>query len=223
VSRGLVIPLTPEQVVTRALYLAGERTIHDLDEHVLLRTDTPEYCPVIFYRLNGKHDGLPAYNGGKDPRATDPADRWTKPGKTFVNVTCDCMGGAAWCAGFDRYQPKRMPASIGYGGWYNTDSMLLDARGPARCFIELAKPEPGTMITCASGTPGHEVGHVGTVVGYRLAEWDPTSRECWEAIEVVDIAARRDRRGMPARANMRTTGRGWFGTGAGFLRSVMMP
>lgn len=215
-TRGLVVPLTPGQVVTRALYLAGERTVHDLDEHVLVRSDTPELCPVIYYRLTD-------HNGGKDPRATDPADRWrTKvDGATFV--TSDCMGAAAWCSGFDRYQPSRMPASIGYGGWYNTDSMLLDARGPAACFVDVGRPEPGTMITCRSGSRGHTVGHVGVVVGYRLAEWDPTVRECWEAIGVVDVASRRDRRGNPARANMRTTGRGWFDTGAGFLRSVMTP
>lgn len=212
-SRGTVVPLTPAEIVTRARFLAGEVGGEALDEYVLF--PLPE-CPVIYYRLNGKHDGYPAYNGGKDPMASSPADLWSKKGSTFVNVTSDCMGGAAWCSGFDRYQPQRMPASIRYKGWYNTDSMLMDARGPAACFIDVGRPQLGSMITCASKTPGHRVGHVGIVVDVP-AEWDPSKRGCWEAIGVVDVAGRK------GRANMRTTGRGWYGTGARFLRSVMGP
>jgi hypothetical protein len=216
-TRGLVVPLTREQIVIRALYLAGELTIHELDEHVLLRTDTPERCPTIYYRLNGKSDGFPAHNGGKNPRATDPADRWSKPGSAHVNVTSDCVGGSSWCQGFDRFQERRFAHVRGYDGWINTDSMLWEARNAERCFVDVGRPDLGTMIVCRSGSPGHKVGHVGTVTDYKLAEWDPTVRACWDAIEVVDIAGRK------GRANMRTTGRGWFGTGAGFLRSVMQP
>jgi len=213
VSRGTVVPLTPAQVVARALYLADEKTILDLDDHVLVRTDTPERCPTIFYRLE-------AHNGGTDPTAPDPASRWRTEGG-FNAVTCDCMGGAAWCAGFDRYQPMRMRKAIGYGGAFNTNSMILDITlplltGETRCFESLGRPEPGSMIVCKSGSPGHKVGHVGTVVGYQLAEWDPTQRACWEAIEVVDVA------GRAGRANKRTTGVGWRGTGALFLRSIMV-
>lgn len=201
-TRGRIVPLTPAEVVTRALYLAGERSIHDLDEHVLIRTDTPEYCPTIYYRLKD-------HNGGTDPTATDPATRWQSvSGRT--NVTSDCVGGAAWCSGFDRYQPMRFGHI--YSGWINTNSMLLDARGPGRCFAELDRPEPGALIVCASGTRGHRVGHVGVVVGYELADWDPADVACWQAVQVVDIAGRR------GRANRRTTGRGWWGTGGGFLR-----
>ncbi len=206
-TRGRIVPLTPSQVVARARYLAGELAVHELDDHVLLRTDTPEHCPVIYYRL---HD----HNGGKDPTTTDPADRWTSD-TGVACVTCDCIGGASWCAGFDRYQPDRF-AHI-YDGWINTDSALMDAHGPAKCFTDVRRPDPGTMIVCRSGSLHHTVGHVGTVVGYKLAEWDASIPACWEAIDVVDVA------GRAGRANMRTTGRGWFGTGAGFLRSTMQP
>lgn len=195
-KRGVVLGLSLEQVRERALYLAGPK------------------CAVGYYRLNGKHDGLPAYNGGKDPTAADPFDRWSRPGSTFVNVTADCIGGAAWCGGFDRYQPERF-AHI-YEGWINTDSMLEDARGPARCFVELPRPTPGCFIVCASHTPGHEVGHIGTVVEVPL-EWDASAPECWSAIGVVDVAST----GAGRRANTLRTGRGWFGTRAGFVQSVM--
>ncbi len=217
-TRGRVVSLTPEQVVTRALYLAGERTVHDLDDHVLVRTNTPEGCPTIYYRLT-------EHNGGTDPTAPDPASRWSEEDATGIShprITCDCMGGAAWCGGFDRYQPVRMRPSIGYGGAFNTNSMILDITlsligNEVRSFESLRRPEPGSMIVCKSGSPGHTVGHVGTVVGYQLAEWDPTQRACWEAIEVVDVAGRK------GRANKRTTGIGWRGTGALFVRSLMTP
>jgi hypothetical protein len=205
--RGLVVSLSPAETVTRALYLAGERTIVDLDEHVLIRTDTPERCPTIYYRLKG-------FNGGRDPRATDPATRWIEDGGKQVNVTADCVGGASWCGGWDRFQPERFEHI--YEGWINTDSMMMDATKPRRCFEPSPVPRPGWMVVCGSGSRGHKVGHVGTIVSVP-AEWDETKRECWDAIGVVDIA------GRDGRANMRTTGRGWFGTDAMFLRSAMRP
>jgi hypothetical protein len=206
--RGAVVHLTPDQVVNRALYLAGERALWDLDEHVRKRDrilDGEPECPVIYYRLEG-------HNGGTDPFAPDCASHWQSAGGNN-NVTSDCVGGAAWCSGFDRYQPERF-AHI-YSGWINTDSMLMDARGPGKCFEDVGRPELGTMIVCRSGTRGHTIGHVGIVVGYKLAEWNPDDVACWEAIDVVDVAAR------AGRANRRTTGRGWYGTGAGFLRQTM--
>lgn len=209
-ARGVALYLTPEQVVARALYLAGERSLGDLDAHI--RTHglpvppwSTEKCPTIYYRLSG-------YNGGKDPTAPDCADHWTQAGGSPA-VTSDCVGGAAWCSGFDRYQPTRFKHI--YDGWINTDSMIMDARGPGKCFESIGRPERGTMIVCRSGTRGHAIGHVGIVVGYQRAEWDPSDRACWEAIEVVDVA------GRTGRANLRTTGRGWFDTDAMFLRSTM--
>jgi hypothetical protein len=205
-TRGLVVPLTLGQIATRARYLAGEVQGHELDEFV--RSPAVE-CPALFYRL--------AYpNGGTDPTAPDPAARWSNPGSTFVNITADCIGGASWCGGWDRKQPMRF-AHL-YSGSINTDSMLLDARGERRCFEPVDRPAPGLFVVCASGSPGHKVGHIGTIVSVP-AEWDAKLRECWEAIGVVDVASR----GAGVRANKRTTARGWFGTGALFVHSIMKP
>jgi hypothetical protein len=157
-TRGAVVQLAPTDIVARALYLAGEVTSAELDQHV---RNPAKVCATGYYRLKD-------HNGGKDPTAPDPFTRWQG------NITSDCMGGAAWCGGFDRYQPARLPL---YDGWINTDSMVMDVP----------------------------------------AEWDRTRRECWEAIGVVDIAARK------GRANRRTTGRGWFGAGAVFAVSTMRP
>jgi hypothetical protein len=212
-TRGLVVPLTLAQIATRARYLAGEVQGPELDAFV--RGPAVE-CPAIYYRLNGDDDGLPPYNGGTDPMAPDPADRWSKPGSTFVNITADCMAGAAWCGGFDRKQPVRF-AHL-YGGSINTNSMILDAQDQRRCFEPVERPAPGLFVVCASGSPGHKVGHIGTIVDVP-AEWDAGLRECWEAVGVVDIASR----GAGVRANKRTTARGWFGTGALFVQGIMQP
>lgn len=248
-TRGLVVPLTPEQCVARLRFLAGKVPLYELDQHVLDNLPLPSemlrngyqaealviargmevdghreearayvlehassiYCPAIYYLLED-------HNGGKSPIAPDPADRWTRPGGDgTVFRTCDCSGAQAWAHGFDRYQPER-GAHI-YGGWFNTDSKMLDAMGPQKCFEPLNGPEPGSIIVCMSGAPGHKIGHEGGVVGYRGVEWDPNERECWGLIDVVDVAAL----GAGVRANTQRTGLGWYGTGAMFLRSKMQP
>lgn len=207
VTRGAVIALTGAERRERMLYLAGERPLSwvpGLDHMYATRVDK---CPDIFYLLKD-------YNGGKDPRATDPADRWSKPGSTFVNRTADCIGGQAWCGGWDRYQPARF-AHI-YGGWINTDSMRQDAGGPAKCFHRLDRPELGCYVVFASGSAGHQVGHIGGVVDVP-AEYAPTEREWWKELGVVDVAAR------IGRANKRTTGLTWFNTNAWFVTPIMIP
>lgn len=229
--RGIVLPLTREQIRQRALYLAGEAPVSSLDSYV--RRDKRPHgatCETIFYLL---HD----HNGGKDPTAIDPADRWSTQAELdryaqevkagirarppFVNRTADCVGGGAWCGGWDRYQEARF-AHI-YDGWINTDSAILDASGPGRCFVPIDRPEFGDHIVCKSGSLHHAVGHWGVIVGYRLAEWDPAVPSCWAAIDVVNVANYKSGDSSPARANRRTTGAGWTGTGALFLRSVMVP
>lgn len=224
-SRGLVVPLTWEDVVTRALYLAGKLPITALDKYVrripaelrlLGYADiSAPMCPDLFYLLKN-------HNGGKDPTAPDPADRWSVPGSIHQNRTADCVGGAAWCSGFDRYQPDRMPDNVGYDGWFNTDSMRIDAANDASCFERLDRPEPGCLIVCASGSYGHTVGHVGVVVAVHCLEWDPKVRDLYELVDVVDVAARRFN-GSPSRANKMTSARGWYGADPWFLRSVMTP
>ncbi len=217
--------MTSQQVVTRALYLAGQMPIDALDPYV--RRDPATLRSLGGYVLTGldsdqHHTFVPDlyyllkdFNGGKDPTAPDPADRWSRPGSSFVNRTVDCSGGNAWMQGFDRYQPRRFDHI--YGGWINTDSKILDARGPARCFRALERPEPGCILTCKSGSRGHVIGHECTVVAYRGAEWDPTVRDLWALIDVVDCAA------SGRRANSMRNAVGWWNTGAMFLSNVMEP
>lgn len=205
--RGYLVPLTAAQRLARGRYLAQQLAITELDVYVR-KDGVPSTCPDGYYLLSD-------HNGGKDPTAPDPFDRWSNAGSTFVNRTADCIGGAAWIGGFDRYQPKRF-AHI-YSGWINTDSMIQDARGPAKCFRALVAPEPGCFVVCASGSAGRSIGHIGTVLEVP-AEWDASQKACWEALVVIDVASR-----TPDKANRLTTGRGWFGANALFAVSIMTP
>ncbi len=198
-TRGLVLAMSPEQVVARARYLGSNS------------------CPDIYYLLH-------EHNGGKDPTASDPADRWSKPGETFQNRTADCIGGASWCGGWDRYQPERFEHL--YDGYINTDSMILDALGPARCFEPLDRPEPGAYVVAPTGSKGFEAcGHIGTIVDVP-PEWDHDTLDCWRHVLIVDVALR-----SPARANKLSTAAYWFGARytpgairhAIFARSIMTP
>jgi hypothetical protein len=213
--RGTVVPLTDDQIVARAMYLAGKASIDTLDTYVR-KDGAPEMCPTIYYLLKG-------YNGGKDPTASDPADRWSKQGSTFINVTCDCSGGNSWMDGHDRFLEDLMRPSVGYGGWFNTDSKILDATlplkpGEKRCFEADSLPNRGRIIVCKSGSPGHKVGHEGRITGYRgdITKFDPKNPLHWDLIDVVDVSSR----GAGKRANNLRTGRGWSGTGALFLKFV---
>jgi hypothetical protein len=206
-TRGIVVPLTAQQRVQRMLYLAKLADIDSLDPAVR-RDGAPKRCPEIYYLLKD-------HNGGKDPTAPDPADRWRKDGAPFENRTADCIGGASWCGGFDRYQPIRF-AHL-YGGWINTDSMRMDAGGPAKCFTRLSAPEPGCFVVFASGAGGHAVGHIGSVIAVP-AGWDEKDPMSWQHLEVVDVAAR-----TPRPANQLTTGLGWYGKDPWFIRSIMQP
>jgi hypothetical protein len=207
--RGLVCGLTLPQVAQRARYLAGLATIDTLDWYVR-KEDAPLECPVGYYLLKD-------HNGGKDPTAPDPFARWFEDddkGNPHERRTADCMGGAAWCGGFDRYQPRRF-AHL-YSGWINTDSMLLDAHGRMKCFEGLDQPQVGAFIVCKSGSPGHAIGHIGVVVE-TPPEWDRRERECWKALGVVDVAST----GAGKRANTLRTGVGWYGANASFVKSTM--
>lgn len=96
-------------------------------------------------------------NGGTDPEAINPQDMHTGG--------CDCIGFAAWCAGFDRYQPKKFPL---YDGYINTDSMVMEATQWGRWFTFLDKPEPGCFIVSPSYFSKlrlkRVIGHIGVVV-----------------------------------------------------------
>lgn len=211
--RGTVVPLTPDQVVMRWRYLAGYAALSALDASVR-KSGAPEICPTLYYLLA-------EHNGGKDPTAPDPADRWSRDGSTFVNRTADCVAGAAWGQGWDRYQPVRF--SHIYDGWINTDSMRIDAGGAMRCFRRLPRPQLGATVVYESDphhrTHGVAVGHIGGVVGYRLDHWDEHDPACWAALEVVDISAQ----GAGNRANLLHTGAHWAGKDSWFVVSTMTP
>jgi len=223
VTRGIVLQLSGAQIATRARYLGGLATADELDPFV--RSPAPKMIDG-YYLL----DGSKARNGNSDPTAPDPWSRWSEDGSTFVNRTADCVAGASWCGGWDRYQPKRF-AHI-YKGSINTNSIPLDARGPALCFVELDRPEPGCFMNAPTGAPGAFAGcgHIATVYEVPL-EWDPENEDCWFRVKAVDIASR-----TPRPANAPTTGRPWWFARrsvaartktphlyAAFYRSIMVP
>lgn len=217
IDRGLVLPLTAEQRAQRMLYVAKLADLETLDKWVR-KDGAPRRCPDIFYRLKD-------HNGGKDPTAPDPATRWHQTdtnGVRHERRTCDCMGAAAYEGGFDRLQPVRF-AHI-YGGWINTDSMRMDAartigpKSPRRCFERVPAPVVGGFVVYASGAGGAPVGHIGGTPMGAPAGWNENDRGSWDALEVVDVAAR-----SPRPANQLTTGRGWWGKDAWFIVPVMTP
>lgn len=208
-GRGVVLPLGKIDRVARMEYLGRLRNINGVDRWVNRGTADGTLCPDLFYLLKD-------HNGGKDPTAADPADRWSNPGSKFVNRTVDCIGGQAWVGGFDRYQPVRF--SHIYDGWINTDSMIMDAKGPKQCFVSIPEPEAGCYVVCASGSRGHPIGHIGGVMRVNGTKWDPANIQCWMDLDVVDCAAR-----GTSPANARTTARGWFNTNALFVVPIMVP
>lgn len=117
------------------------------------------------------HYHLPYPNGGTDPEKAVPYDQTTGG--------CDCIGFAAFCAGFDRYQPggksaARLTPFPYYGGYINTDSMVEEATAKGKWFTVLEKPEPGCFIVAASYFSKlrlrRVIGHIGVVVD--SSEWE---------------------------------------------------
>lgn len=218
-QRGLVVPLTTDQILNRARYLAQLVDASVLDSFV--RSPRPK-CRDIYYRLKD-------HNGGTDPTAPDCATDWSErddKGVEHPRWTSDCSGADSWIHGHDRFQEKRMSPAVGYGGYWNTNSKIIDAtriivdvkKQGAQCFVAEPRPRAGLMIICRSGAVGHAVGHEETMIEVP-AEWDPNERECWEAIKTSGC------RGSGAHGNGPSTGRGWFAARADtfFIRSVMTP
>lgn len=208
-KRGVVLGLMGSQRLARMLYLGGKAGIDLLDDKVR-KDGAPMKCPDIYYLLKN-------FNGGKDPTAPDPADHWVKPGYDFVNRTCDCIGGMAWAGGWDRYQPVRF--SHIYKGWINTDSMCMDAAGPAKCFKRIPQPEEGCYVVYRSDPEGKThripIGHIGGVV--KVPEkFDAKSKDSWKELQVVDVASRGKNP-----ANTIHNGWPWYGKDAWFIVPVM--
>lgn len=238
--RGIVLPLTQEQRVTRARYLAGQVPLSALDAHVRRDARTlarmtgyrhvemgldAVWCPDLYYQLEYP-------NGGTDPTAPDPAARVEHPHVTAR--LCDCSGAGWWCQGIDRFlldvEIEGYVDMVGRlrGSWLNTDSAIIAARTGVPGLVLLERPEPGCVITCESGARGHTVGHQATVVSNQdsWSRWDPEDPGCWDMLEVVDVA-RRMAGGQPARANRSTSARGWCAPWqegkAAFIRVELAP
>lgn len=188
-----VLPLTTEQVLARALFLVGQRRLSDLDPWVKTDPDTlkawgykgkADTCLPIYYQLPAP------LNGGRNPRAPDPAARWHFTDKQHVNRTCDCSGGVAWMIGIDRYQP-RAPGVIGkWGGWVNVDSKIADATSSKpQSFEMLDEPIPGCIISFASNSGGHKIGHEAVVISVP-SKWDPSDHKCWTELKAANVASK---------------------------------
>lgn len=158
-TRGAIIPLSPAEVVARALSLC---VVPD------------DRQARIWYSCERGR------NGGDDPTANTCASIWRDRGDGGrIWCTADCVGFACWAAGIDRYQPARC---VSYAGWVNQNSMLMEARSgrPGALFHWLHSPRLGCFAVL--GTEGRRVGHVGIVVelgdaGPRVAHCSPANHK----------------------------------------------
>lgn len=246
--RGVVIGLTAEQKLARARYLAGHLSLSALDDHVrrdaptlaamtgyalnldganlpigvgvarFAELDTSAiWCPSLYYQLEYP-------NGGTDPTAPDPAARVPHPNVTARLV--DCTGGGMWCQGADRFavglEIKGYTDHVGRarGSWLNCDSLIIasQTRELDQWIIALNGPELGCVITCATGSPGHErCGHQGTVIAMP-ERWDPDDPACWDQLLISECGGPPG----PTRSNRATTGnRGWRQGRAHFIRVAL--
>lgn len=158
--RGVDLKLTPAQVLDR------------------IQASTSVGAPLIQYMdASGR-------NGGSRPGADDCGTRWERSGKTVA--TSDCVGYYCWLRGIDRYQPDRF-AHI-YAGWMNTDSIIQDATGPAKCWRVAPRPYP----TCAVVYPSTflagvrlRMGHIAAVLSVP-AEYAPQEPDWWARLRVAE-------------------------------------
>jgi hypothetical protein len=131
--------------------------------------------------------------GGRDPAAGTPAD---------AKGRCDCSGFTAWALELDRLQfvpaaGRKWVRQVDLDGdgdldpavdlWLGTGGIIGDARGDRRFFEPIARPELGALLVYAAGD-GRPAGHVGVITGGLPAEWDPTSKACWDRLRVTHCA-----------------------------------
>lgn len=146
----------------------------------------------------GKYSLVPGQNGGNNPHAPGP---WSI--SSDGRKRSDCIGTAVWARGFDRFQPIRF-AHI-YGGYINTDSILLDALGdravtgrgsarvPQKMFRVATVPRRGKFVVYSGryDANGHKVpnswGHIMTIVDVdpRIVEAPPNLIDIARGLVVV--------------------------------------
>lgn len=180
-----VLPLTLEERLQRALTWADrEAKLANEPERTLYRLDA------------GK-------NGGRNPFADHPGSLW-KDEEGNTHRSLDCVGAVCYWDGIDRYQPETFPI---YGGWMNTDAILLDARGwhgvkpkdwerrvelaPRSWWEVVHRPYPGCNLVYGSvnrGGAGGRIGHIAKVVSLD-SSIPMTSRDYWEAMMIVHCSA----------------------------------
>lgn len=140
--------------------------------------------------------------GGRNPEADNPFT--SKNGA----LGSDCIGFVLWCLGLDRLQPD-YPF---YGGWINTDSMLMDVDEHQTRFKEIDRPVPGCCVVYPSiWKDGKMVrmGHIGLVVDVP-AEWpawklSAAERKVWmKKVTVIDCAAAASRKLLSKAVGKRT-------------------
>lgn len=142
--------------------------------------------PMVLYSL------VSGENGGANPLASTPAT--LVRGRQY----CDCVGFASWCRGFDRWQPVHF--NHFYGGYINTDSMLMDVlservvtgTGSTRIYRRMFRPvehaRPGIFIVYPSMfVAGRKAkgswGHIGVVVDVAPG-WDDATPD-WSKLTVA--------------------------------------
>lgn len=131
--------------------------------------------------------------GGRNPAAPNPFT--VRDGK----LGSDCIGYVFWCWGLDRFQPD-YPF---YGGWINTDSLLMDVKKDETYFSE-CHPFVGCAVVYGSiWKKGKMVrmGHIGLVVDVPKdfpSNWKDlplVERKAWmRKVKVLDCAAAASRR-----------------------------
>jgi len=106
--------------------------------------------------------------GGTDPNAPLPSNSEKR---------CDCSGFAlAWVPGISREQEgKGKPWSESIP-WVNTDSVVHDATGEQRLYVQLQWPTPGCMMVYSAAMSGAErCGHCAVVSEVSMSPTGPRS------------------------------------------------
>lgn len=133
--------------------------------------------------------------GGRNPGADVPfTTKKLKNGKIVLGS--DCIGFVLWCLGLDRYQPVDGVAIEYpfYGGWINTDSMLMDVHANRVEFTSVADVDarPGDMVVYPSIWKNGvmtRMGHIGLIVEVTKRRGEVNSHgEFMKALIVIDCA-----------------------------------